>query len=81
MHLNVLFFASYRELVGTPTLTVSVPAGSTVADVVHTIRNRGAEFERLPEHPAVAVNRTVVPHGHVLGEGDEIAFLPPVAGG
>lgn len=81
MDLNVLFFASYRELVGTPALAVSVPAGASVADLVRAIRERGEPFSRLPERPAVAVNRTVVPHGHVLGAGDEVAFLPPVAGG
>ena len=81
MDLDVLFFASYSELVGVSRLTVTLPEGGTVCDLVRVVRTSGEPFERLPEHPAVAVNRAVVPHGEVLALGDEIAFLPPVAGG
>ena len=35
----------------------------------------------LDGETAVAVNHTVVPHGHPLHAGDEVALLPPVAGG
>ena len=31
--------------------------------------------------PPAAVNREYVPASTVLSEGDELAFLPPVAGG
>ena len=81
MNLDVLFFAGYRELVGTASLTVALPARATVADLVRAVRDRGEGVGRLPAHPAVAVNRTVVPHAHPLAAGDEVAFLPPVAGG
>lgn len=81
MDLDVLFFASYRDLVGTSSLTVALPAGATVGELVRIVRDRGEGFARIPHHPAVAVNRTVVPHRHVLEAGDEVAFLPPVAGG
>lgn len=81
MELDVLFFASYRELVGAPRVRVSLEPDATVADLVASIRSRGDGFARLPEHPAVAVNRTVEPHSRRLAPGDEVAFLPPVAGG
>ena len=66
---------------GSPSLTVTLPPGATVADLVRAVRDRGDGFARLPDHPAVAVNRSVVPHAHPLDAGDEVAFLPPVAGG
>jgi molybdopterin converting factor subunit 1 len=81
MELDVLFFASYRELVGTPRLRLELPAGATVGDLVELIRSRDGGFGRLPERPAVAVNQTVVPSTRALASGDEVAFLPPVAGG
>ena len=81
MELDVLFFASYRDLVGTPKVRMTLAPGATVSDLVDRIRARGETFERLPDRPAVAVNRTVVPHTHTLASGDEVAFLPPVAGG
>ena len=81
MDLNVLFFASYRELVGTGSLALTLEPGATVSDLVSAVRGRGPGFDALPPRPAVAVNHAVVPHDHELAGGDEVAFLPPVAGG
>ncbi len=81
MELDVLFFASYRELVGTDRLRISVPPESTVRDLVTAVRARGGGFARLPERPAVAVNHEVARPDVALNAGDEAAFLPPVAGG
>lgn len=81
MKLDVLMFAAYRDLVGTERVSVELDAGDTVARLVEVLRSRDERFSRLPERPAVAVNHTVVPHGHPLEAGDEVALLPPVAGG
>ena len=78
---NTLFFASYRDLLGTRELSVELTDGATVADLVDELRGRGAPFDALPAEPAVAVNRTYALHDEVLGSGDEVAFIPPVAGG
>ena len=45
------------------------------------LRGRGAPFDLLPEEPAVAVNRTYAFLDEELSAGDEVAFIPPVAGG
>ena len=34
-----------------------------------------------PSGIVVAVNREYREHGHVLSDGDEVAFIPPVSGG
>lgn len=81
MRVRTLFFAAYRDAVGTGSLDLELPEGSTVADLVGRLRARGAPFDRLPIAPAVAVNRTLVRADAGLSAGDEIAFLPPVAGG
>ena len=81
MELNVLFFAGYRELVGMDSVRLQVEPGARVADLVQAVRERGGGFGALPATPAVAVNHTVVPGDHPLAPGDEVAFLPPVAGG
>lgn len=78
---RTLFFASYRDLLGTDSLEVSVPEGATVSDVVAALRRRGGPFESLPDDPPVAVNRSWAPADTTLDDGDEVAFLPPVAGG
>jgi molybdopterin converting factor subunit 1 len=78
---QALFFAAYRDLLGTNRLSVDLPEGATVADLVVVLRGRGAPFDALPKEPAVAVNRTYALHSERLQPGDEIAFIPPVAGG
>lgn len=78
---NALFFAAYRDLVGTASLAVELPSGATVADLVSELRGRGAPFNALPEEPAIAVNRTYAFPEEALASDDEVAFIPPVAGG
>ena len=81
MSVQALFFAAYRDLLGTKALTVDLPDGSTVADLVAALRGRGAPFNALPTEPAVAVNRVYALATERLRTGDEVAFIPPVAGG
>jgi molybdopterin converting factor subunit 1 len=78
---NALFFAAYRDLVGTAELVVEVRDGATVADLVETLRERGRPFDALPAEPAVAINLTYAFPSESLAPGDEVAFIPPVAGG
>lgn len=81
MLVETRFFASYRDLVGASTLEVELTAASTVADLVGALRSRGGPFLALPPAPAVAVNQAYAPLSHPLADGDEVAFIPPVAGG
>jgi len=78
---RTLFFAAYRDLLGTSQLDVELDEGATVSDLVEALRGRGAPFDALPPEPAVAVNRTYALMSEPLGAGDEVAFIPPVAGG
>ncbi|MCH7532418.1 MAG: molybdopterin converting factor subunit 1 [Gemmatimonadetes bacterium] len=78
---RTLFFAAYRDRLGLSELTVELAQGATVADLVAELRGRGSPFDILPEQPAVAVNRTYAMLDEPLGAGDEVAFIPPVAGG
>ena len=79
MRVKVLAFASYAEALGRGELDVELPAGATVADCVAEIR-RGAGAG-VPHAPLVAVNRRYARPEHTLSEGDEVALIPPVAGG
>lgn len=78
---NALFFASYKDVVGTGRLSVELTEGATVADLIESLRSRGAPYDRLPAEPAVAVNRAYASFDEPLGPNDEVAFIPPVAGG
>jgi len=80
MRVRTLFFATYRELAGVEELEIELPAGSTAADLVASLRTRD-ELRRLPARPVVAVNQTNASLSTSLATGDEVALLPPVAGG
>lgn len=81
MTIRVLLFASYREMAGLPEMRLDLPEGSRVRDLVILLRARGGGLASLPEDPPVAVNRSYVAPDTLLQEGDEVALLPPVAGG
>lgn len=80
MHLTVLLFASYADAFGAPSVGVSLDEGATVADLLGRIAQLpGAE--RLPRAPLVAVNRRYAAADQRLAADDEVAVIPPVAGG
>ena len=81
MTIHILFFAAYREFLGQGDLTLQLPEGATVEDLLRILRDRGGGFTMLPTNPVVAVNREFAPLERELEDGDEVAFVPPVAGG
>ena len=80
MSVTVLLFASYADQLGAPSLPVELAAGATVGDVVADLRRRPGG-DRLPANPLVAVNQRYANAATALVAGDEIALIPPVAGG
>lgn len=80
MTIRVLLFATYADAIGSPELALELPEGSRVSDLVEHLRLLpGAD--RLPPAPLVAVNATYAAAGSALSPGDEVAIIPPVAGG
>jgi molybdopterin synthase catalytic subunit len=76
---RVRLFAAYREAARTNRLERVVPSGVSVADLRQLL---AAEIPALGATPGlIAVNQEYVAGEHVLQEGDEVAFIPPVSGG
>ena len=80
MQLSVLLFASYAEAFDSDRVDVDVPAGAVAGDVVTALRARPGGAT-LPPQPMVAINRRHVRPDHPVSPGDEVAVIPPVAGG
>ena len=80
MTVDVLLFASYAETLGRPRITLDLNAGATVRDVLVALR-RLPGAERLPPSPMIAVNQRYARGDDTVAPGDEIAVIPPVAGG
>ena len=82
--IEVRFFASVRESLGVEAMQVMTEGLTTVADVLRTLRTSGGEgvSEVLGvENLLVAVNQVMVKPDHVVADGDEVAFFPPMTGG
>ncbi len=79
-HFEVRLFASFAELFGAPQLKLALPRGSTVENLAFAIKSMPTGA-LLPEKLVVAVNQAYVPAHTILSAGDEIALIPPVAGG
>lgn len=77
---RVATFARYAEAMGAATLDVELDAPATVADLVAALRSLpGGDV--LPAVPLVAVNRSLADPATPVTPGDELALLPPLAGG
>jgi molybdopterin synthase sulfur carrier subunit len=76
----VLLFASYADAFGARRLPVPVRAPCTVAELVDAMRTLPGG-DRLPSEPLVAVNHAWAAPNAVVHDGDEVAVIPPVAGG
>lgn len=81
MRIHLLLFALYRDLTGVGEMDIEVADGSSAAGAVAVLRSSSARFALLPAQPVVAVNREYAQLDAVLADGDELALLPPVAGG
>ncbi len=84
MKINLRFFASVRELVGTGQEVLEVAAPLTVGEVRTLLIARGGNWEyALAQGRALrmAHNQVMCDADTVIAQGDEVAFFPPVTGG
>jgi sulfur-carrier protein len=83
--IEILYFARLRERLGLDRERLTLPADvGNVAELLSYLRTRGAIWaDCLGENETVmaAVNQELARPDAVLGEGDEVAFFPPVTGG
>ena len=81
MRVHCRLFARYAEVLGTEEVVLELPGSPRVADAVARVRAAVPNGHLLPERPLVALNQAHVLPSHQLRDGDELAFLPPLAGG
>ena len=77
---RVLLFASYSNVLGLDSLDLTIETPATVADALNRVRSLPGG-ERLPSKPLCALNLRHVDAATRLSDGDELAILPPLAGG
>ena len=80
MTLNIALFGIAREIIGQSSLAVTVAPGQSAAGLLAELRQQYPELAKL-RSLAVAVNNEYAADDVALHERDEIALIPPVAGG
>ncbi len=81
MQISVLYFGALRERLAKTAETVVLPDGSTLKCLIDALYERYPLLDQVKHVVKVAVNEDFAPMEHVLEEGDEVALLPPIAGG
>jgi molybdopterin converting factor small subunit len=81
MRVQVLFFGVLKDLVGRGSEFLELEEGATVADVLAHYESRVPKMREMLPSVALSVNQHYSGPGAELGNGDEVALLPPVSGG
>ncbi len=80
MTINILTFGIARDIIGSSTFDMSLPEGASVADLKQHLLEQYPRFISLASL-MIAVNAEYGVETTILTEKDEIALIPPVAGG
>ena len=81
MNITLRYFARFREVAGQSSEPFTLEEGATVAQAGQALLARYPELTELLPRSVYAVNRQYVPADTPLREGDELVFIPPMAGG
>ena len=81
MIIAVRLFAQAREILNSPQVEVRLESASTVADLRKQLAVQHPALTALLNRSAVAINHSYATDDADVGCGDEIAIIPPVAGG
>jgi sulfur-carrier protein len=83
MKIQLRYFASIREAIGSGSETLETAAATLAALRDELIARGGAHAEALARGRAVRVslNQTMADESAALSDGAEVAFFPPVTGG
>ena len=93
-HIKISFLSLLADIIGLNEISLSLNENSTIRDVIRElIKNFGIEFENtifistgiLSKYILLALNGKDIKHFNnldtILQDGDEIIFLPAIAGG
>ncbi len=82
MQVNVLLFATLKDIAGSNKVSLLVPGeNATVDDIRRGLIDLHPAIERNVQAAIASVNREFARGDSVVLDGDEVAFFPPVSGG
>jgi molybdopterin converting factor subunit 1 len=82
MHkISVLFFATFRDKVGSNRIEMEIPEGTTIQDLQSILVEQYPGLESFGHHALASIEKEYAFPEEVIPDGSEVAFFPPVAGG
>mmetsp|Transcript_2382 Transcript_2382/g.3444 ORF Transcript_2382/g.3444 Transcript_2382/m.3444 type:complete len:85 (-) Transcript_2382:213-467(-) len=84
MKVKVLFFALCREITGEESVEFEIEAKASVKTLVDAVVKKFPKMAPLMANMVLSVNLEYVDPKSttvMIGEKDEIAFIPPISGG
>jgi molybdopterin converting factor subunit 1 len=81
MKVRLLFFAVLKDITGRSEAELALAEGTRAGEVWSRIQRDFAQLAGYDQPPMIAVNESYARPDTVLHDGDEVAFIPPVAGG
>ena len=81
MLIDILYFATLRDLIGKRKEKLEIPDGSTIGDLKGRLGERGDRIAQALSVALFSINREFAFAEEMLQEGDEVGIFPPVSGG
>ena len=81
MHVDVRYFAAARETVGREAESLVLEPGATVAALRALLFDLHPDLRALEAGLRFAIGERFADAEAVLGDGDQVALIPPVSGG
>ena len=81
MSLKVLAFAGARDAIGQPELTLELDAPTTARALLDRLCAEHARLAPFSSSLRLAINGAYAGWDDAIADGDEVAIIPPVAGG
>jgi molybdopterin synthase catalytic subunit len=79
--IDILYFATLRDLIGQRKEKLEIPEGSTIGDLKGRLGERGDRIAQALNVALFSINREFAFAEEMLQEGDEVGVFPPVSGG
>jgi molybdopterin converting factor small subunit len=81
MRITTHFYSYFKELAGCTETIETLPAGSTLGDLLKQLTVRFPKLAAMDKSMLLAVGVDYQTRSYLLQEGDEVSLFPPVQGG
>lgn len=81
MKITLLYFAQLKDQLRRDREVLNLGNRASPEEVLHLLFPEAHKREAMKRHLRVAINSEYAGMGDLLHDGDEVIFIPPVAGG